>query len=139
MEEALPDNNALKIRYLGSGIFAGAIITYTILSFSYISNESALMLMIFNFLFISLVFPLKGKLVKKMMLLFVGNIVGLLWNNIFSLFAYTAVHCFGEVFNIWYAILNPLLNLVWIVSFWSMSLSFLASSRDNKSGAEIES
>lgn len=135
----MPENNVLKIQYLGSGIFAGAIIVYIILSFSYISNESALMLMIFNFLFISLVFPLKGKLGKKIMLLLVGNIVGLLWNNIFSLFAYAAVHYFGEVFNIWYAILNPLLNLVWIVSFWSISLSFLAGSRDSKSGAEIDS
>ena len=136
MEEALSQNNVLKNWYLGSGILAGAIITYAILSFSYISSESALMLMIFNLLFISLVFPLRGKLVKKMMLLLIGNIVGLLWNNIFSLFAYAAVQYLGEVFDIGYAILNPLLNLVWIVSFWSISLSFLADSRNRKGSAE---
>jgi hypothetical protein len=136
MEEALPENKVLKNWILGSGIFVGAIITYAILSFSYISSESALMLTIFNFLFVFLIFPLRGKLVKKMMLLLVGNIVGLLWNTIFSLFAYSAVHYLGEVFNLGCVILNPLLNLVWIVSFWSMSLSFLADFRKRKGSAE---
>lgn len=89
------------------------------------------MLTIFNFFFISLIFPLKGKLEKKIMLLFVGNIVGLLWNNIFSLFAYAAVYYIGEIFNVIYIILNPFLNLIWIVSFWAISLSFLVSSKDN--------
>ena len=132
----MPEHNAFKNWHLGAGILAVTIILYTILSFSYISSESAIMLMIFNFLFISLVFPLRGKLVKKMILLLVGNIVGFLWNNVFSLFAYTAVHYLGEFFNIGYAILNPLLNLLWIVSFWSISLSFLANSRNRQGSAE---
>lgn len=138
MECALPESNVIKNWYLRAGIFAGTIITYTILSFSYISSESAIMLMIFNFLFISLVFPLRGKLVKKIMLLLLGNIIGFLWNNIFSLFAYTAVHYLGESFNIGYLILNPLLNLFWIVSFWSISLSFLANSRNRQGSVEVD-
>ena len=137
MEETSFDkNNALKVRHLGLGIFAGAIITYSILFFFHVSNESAAMLMIFDFLFISLIFPLRGKFVKKTVLLLLGNIVGVMWNNIFSLFARATVYYFGEVFNVWYVILNPLLNLVWIVSFWSISLSFLADSRNRKGGLE---
>lgn len=137
MEETSFDkNDALKVRHLGVGILAGAIITYSILFFFHVSSESAAMLMIFDFLFISLIFPLSGKLVQKTVLLLVGNIVGLLWNNIFSLFARATVYYFGEVFNVWYVILNPLLNLVWIVSFWSISLSFLADSRNRKGGLE---
>jgi len=122
----------LKVRHLGLGIFAGAIITYSILFFFHVSSESAAMLMIFDFLFISLIFPLRGKFVKKAILLLVGNIVGVVWNNIFSLFARATIFYLGEVFNIWYLMLNPLLNLVWIVSFWSISLSFLAEPRNRK-------
>jgi len=129
-------NDALKVRHLGVGIFTGTIITCLILSFFNVSSESVAMLMIFDFLFISLIFPLSGKLVKKTVLLLVGNIIGLLWNNIFSLFAHATVDYFGEFFNVWYVILNPLLNLVWIVSFWSISLSFLADSRNRKGGLE---
>jgi len=70
--------------------------------------------------------------VKKAILLLVGNIVGVVWNDIFSLFARATIFYLGEVFNIWYLMLNPLLNLVWIVSFWSISLSFLAEPRNRK-------
>jgi len=137
MRWALPEHNVMNW-YFGATILAVTIITYTILSFSYISSESAIMLMIFNLLFISLVFPLRGKLAKKMTLLLVGNIVGILWNNVLSLFAYTAVQYLGEFFNIGYLILNPLLNLFWIVSFWSFSLSFLADSRKRQGSDEID-
>jgi hypothetical protein len=135
---ALPEHNVMKNRYFGPTILAITIITYTILSFSYISSESAFMLMVFNLLFISLVFPLRGKPAKKMTLLLVGNIIGILWNNALSLFAYTAVLYLGEFFNIGYLILNPLLNLFWIVSFWSISLSFLSNSRKRQGSAEID-
>ena len=136
MEKASLKKSELMTKHLCLGFLMAAVITYTILYFSPVSSASTLMLVIFNFLFVSLVFPLRGKLGKKMMLLLAGNMVGLLWNTIFSMFAYAAVHFIGEVFNVFYMILNPLLNLVWIVSFWSISLSFLVSSRDSKSGGK---
>jgi len=136
MEKASLEKSELMTKHICLGFLMAAIITYTILYFSPVSNESTLMLVIFNFLFISLIFPLRRKLGKKLTLLLVGNMIGLLWNTIFSMFAYTAVHFIGEVFNVFYMILNPLLNLVWIVSFWSISLSFLASSRDSRSLSE---
>jgi len=69
-------------------------------------------------------------------MLLIGDVIGLLWNYLFSLLAYTVVYHFGEFFNTLYIILSPFLNLVWIVSFWSISLTALANSKNRKVGAE---
>ncbi|MCW3993588.1 MAG: hypothetical protein NWE85_03360 [Candidatus Bathyarchaeota archaeon] len=120
----------VRIRHSILGFFAGIIVTYIIiLSFYLVNNQAALMLMIFDFLFVSLVFPLDGTFVKKIELLLIGNVIGLLWNSVFSSFSYVAACYFGGFLNVLYMILNPLLNLIWVVSFWSISLSVLASSK----------
>jgi len=62
-------------------------------------------------------------------MLLAGNIIGLLWNYLFSMFVVTVVNYFGRFFDIVYIILNPFVNLVWIVSFWSISLTVLANSK----------
>lgn len=124
-----------RVNHLISGFFIVAIASYTFLSFSYISNESAFMLTIFNFLFVSLTFPLNGTLTRKLSMLLIGNIVGFLWNYLFSLFSYNVAHYFGDFFNTLYIILNPFVNLLWIVSFWSLSLTILANSK-TKAGTE---
>jgi len=122
--------NMSRIRHSILGFLAGVIATYIIiLSFYCVNNEAALMLMVFDFLFVSLVFPLDGTFEKKIALLLIGNVIGLLWNSVFSSFAYVAACYFGEFLNILYILLNPLLNLIWVVSFWSISLSVLASSK----------
>ncbi len=128
--------NEWKINHLIFGFFAGAIASYVLLSSPYTSNESAYMLIIFNFLFVSLTFPLNGTLKKKSFMLLVGNAIGLLWNYLFSLFAYSVAYQFGEFFNTLYIVLSPFLNLVWIVSFWSISLTALTNSKNRKVGAE---
>ena len=123
----------VRIRRSILGVFAGIIVTYVIiLSFYLVNSEAALMLMIFDFLFVSLVFPLDGTFVKKIALLLIGNVIGLLWNSVFSSFSYVAACYFGEFLSVLYMILNPLLNLIWVVSFWSISLSVLASSKTVK-------
>ena len=124
------------MNHLIFGFFIGAIASYAILSSPHISNESAWMLTIFNFFFISLTFPLNGALTRKLCMLLIGDVIGLLWNYLFSLLAYTVVYHFGEFFNTLYIILSPFLNLVWIVSFWSISLTALANSKNRKVGAE---
>jgi len=130
VERALLKENMSRIRHSILGFFAGVIVTYIIiLSFYCVNNEAALILMVFDFLFVSLVFPLDGTFVKKISLLLIGNVIGLLWNTVFSSFAYVAACYFGEFLNILYILLNPLLNLIWVVSFWSISLSVLASSK----------
>ncbi len=117
------------MNHLIFGFFVGTIVSYAFLSSPHINNESAWMLTIFNFLFISLTFPLNGTLTRKLSMLLIGDVIGLLWNYLFSLLAYTVVYHFGEFFNTLYIILSPFLNLVWIVSFWSLSLTALASSK----------
>ena len=123
----------VRIRHSILGFFAGVIVTYVILlSFCFVNSEVAFMLMVFDFLFVSLVFPLDGSFVKKIGLLLIGNVIGLLWNSVFSSFSYVAACYFGGFLNVLYMILNPLLNLIWVVSFWSISLSVLANSKTVK-------
>jgi hypothetical protein len=119
----------LKINHLFFGLFAGAIASWILLSLPYIVNESAFMLIIFNFLFVSLIFPLNGTLTRKLSMLLAGNVIGLFWNYVFSLFVAAVVNYFGEFFNTLYMILNPFVNLIWVVSFWSISLTVLANSK----------
>ena len=115
------------------GLLSGIAILCAFLFLSHFNDESiVLMLVIFNFIFVSLVFPLNGRLTLKVTLLLIGDTIGFLWNAIFYAFTHTAVHL-SEVFNVFYTVLNPLLNLVWIVSFWSISLSFLARSKQRES------
>ena len=128
--------NALRVKHSILGFSVGAISSYLLLSSPYISDESALMLLIFNLLFVFLIFPLNGTLTTKTCMLLVGNVIGFFWSNLFSLFAHAATYYFGAIFSALYIILNPLINFVWIVSFWSVSLSVLANSEKRKSEAE---
>jgi hypothetical protein len=130
--------NEWRIDHLISGFSIGAIASYMLLSSSFVSNESVYMLIIFNFLFVSLTFPLDGTLTRKISMLLIGNIIGLFWNYLFSLFAYTVAYYLGESFNTLYIILSPLVNLIWIVSFWSISLTALANSKDKKLGLKLD-
>jgi hypothetical protein len=132
VKESKMEVSRLKIKHLAFGFFVGVITSYMFLSSSYISTESKCMIIIFNFLFISLTFPLNGTLAKKLSLLLIGNIVGLLWNYLFSMLAYTFAYYAGEFFNTLYIILNPFINLTWIVSFWSLSLTILAKSKKQR-------
>ncbi|HEY4674898.1 MAG TPA: hypothetical protein VIH48_02460 [Candidatus Bathyarchaeia archaeon] len=111
------------------GFSMGIILSYTLLSLPFVNNESSWTLPAFNFLFVSLTFPLNGALVKKVFLLITGDFVCLLWNYLISLLAHTFVYSFGDIFNTLYMIFTPLLNLFMIVSFWSVSLTVLARGR----------
>jgi hypothetical protein len=62
-------------------------------------------------------------------MLLAGNIIGLLWNYLFSMLVATVANYFGEFFDTVYIILNPFVNLIWIVSFWSISLTVLVNSK----------
>jgi len=50
------------------------------------------------------------------------------------LFAYTLAYYLGESFNTLYIILSPFINLIWIVSFWSITLTALTNSKKQKAG-----
>ncbi len=128
------EENSWRIDHLLFGFFIVAIISYVLLFSFFVSNESVYMLIIFNFLFVSLTFPLDGTLTRKISMLLIGNVVGLFWNYLFSLFACTVAYYLGGFFNSLYIILSPFVNLVWIVSFWSLSLTALTNSKKQKAG-----
>jgi hypothetical protein len=107
------------------GLFLEAIMLCLITSFRFINIESTVTLLIFNLLFLSTTFQLNGPRNRKLGMLALGNVIGLFWNFFLYFFAIAGVTLFGEIFNIFYAVFYPLLNFMWIVSFWSLSLSVL--------------
>jgi hypothetical protein len=122
----------MRINHIVFGLLFGAAVSYVFLSFPLINKETVFTLIMFNFLFISLTFPLNGTLQRKVGMLLIGNIIGLFWNHIFSLFAANACSYFGEFYNVLFIIFNPFLNLIWIVSYWSISLTALTISKTKK-------
>lgn len=124
----------MKANHMVFGLLLGAAVSSIFLSFPFIQEETRFTLIIFNFLFISLTFQLNGTLQRKVCMLLTGNVIGLFWNSIFSLFAGTASSYFGEFCNVLFIILNPFLNLIWMVSFWSISLTLLTASKTKKQG-----
>jgi hypothetical protein len=111
-------------------IFLEAIILCLIASFRLINLQSTVTLLIFNILFVSLIFQLNGSVLKKIFMLTAGNIVGLFLNLIFYYFSLAGYDYFGVVFNAFYTLIYPILNLMWIVPFWSLSLGFLPKEQE---------
>jgi hypothetical protein len=112
-----------------SFFFLEAIALCLIASLRLINLESTIMLIIFNLLFASLIFQLRGAVNRKLGLLAFGNVIGLLWNFIFCSISQAGTWFFGEGFNVVYAIFYPFLDFMWIVSFWSLSLVVLTTNR----------
>jgi hypothetical protein len=119
----------LKIHKALLTILIAVVVALSLIaSYRLMSIESTITLLIFNFLFISLIFQLKGTLAKKTLILATGNLVGFLCNFVFFNFSYAGLNLFGEQFKVVYTFLFPFLNLFWIVPFWSFSLSFFVDS-----------
>jgi hypothetical protein len=118
------------------GLLLGAVVSYIFLFLLLINRETVFSLIMFNFLFISLTFPLNGTLQRKVGMLLIGNVMCIFWTHIFSLFAATVCGYFGGIYNALFIILSPFLNLIWIVSFWSISLTVLIAP-ETKSGIKI--
>jgi hypothetical protein len=116
-------------------LFAEAIVLCLIASFRLINLETTVTLLIFNMLFTTVIFQLRGSVNRKLGLLLMGNIIGLLWSYIFCFLSAVGTSIFGEGFNVVYAIFYPFLNFMWVVSFWSLSLALLAPSKN--AGTEV--
>lgn len=121
---------------VGSGFAAVIILSH--FQLVQILDISALVAIIFfNLLFVFLLFPLEGTLLRKIVLLFAGNIVGLLWYLIqLSLKDASMFFLSPDAFKIITIVTKPLIDFVWIVSIWSLSLSVLASAKRKTEGLE---
>ena len=84
-------------------------------------------IIVFNFLFVFLLFPLEGTLHRKTVLLLVGNTVGVLWYIIQLSFTDAFYFLNTETFRVVFLVAKPLIDFVWIVAVWSISLSMLTS------------
>jgi hypothetical protein len=108
-------------------VFAVAIL-FTQFQIGHILDMSALIaISFFNLLFVFLLFPLEGPLLRKIMLLFAGNSVGVLWYLIQLSFEEAFFFLNTGAFKIIILVAKPIIDFVWIVSVWSVSLSVLAS------------
>jgi hypothetical protein len=83
----------------------------------------------FNLLFLFLLFPLEGPIFRKTVLLIGGNTVGVMWYFIQLSFEKAFSVLNTDTFKIITLIVTPLINFVWIVAIWSLSLSVLSSYR----------
>jgi hypothetical protein len=104
------------------------IVFCIIVSFQLIGWTYAATLTIFSLLFVSLTFPLNGSLLQKMFLLTVGNIIGLSWNLIYYYISRSGINFFRgfeDIFNAFCMLAYPFMCLIWIVPFWSLSISLL--------------
>ena len=106
-----------------------AVAICLLVSFQLVGLEATVNLLCFNLLFISLTFILKIPFNTKLILLALGNVLGVLCNFFFSLFRNAGITIFGNAFNLVYVILYPFFNFMWIVTYWSLSLAALASKR----------
>jgi len=114
---------------VGVGVAVTMFLAYSLLHC--MPNEPALVsIAVFNFLFIFLIFPLEGSLLRKVFLLLSGNIVGLAWYLVQLSFEAASAHYLEMgAFKVIYVVMGPIIDLIWIVSFWSLGLSFLASTQ----------
>jgi len=114
------------------GLSIEAITLCLILSFTLINIAATITLSIFNLFFLSLIIHLNGTLNKKIGILAVGNITGLLWNFVLHYFAIAGNTFFGNPFNLAYKVSYPFLNFMWVVAFWSLSLTVLSKPTSNQ-------
>ncbi|MCW4034242.1 MAG: hypothetical protein NWF03_02630 [Candidatus Bathyarchaeota archaeon] len=114
---------------IGTGIAAAILFTHFRLL--HIFDLSALVaISFFNLLFVCLLFPLEGPILRKIGLLFAGNIVGVAWYLI--QYAFQEASFFfvtTDAFKFITIFAKPLIDFVWIVTLWSISLSVLASTK----------
>ncbi len=113
------------------GLFLVVTIALTlVISYRLINEASAATLIIFTFLFASLIFQLEGSRSRKLVLLTIGNTIGLFWSFAFHYFGVVGTLAFGDGFKILNVVIFPFLNLMWIVPFWSLSVGLLPKMRN---------
>jgi len=120
------------INYLVKILLIQLIFLCILSSARFVNQQSTLVLIIFNILFLSIGFQLNGSLNLKLCLLALGNFIGFLWNLLFNAFVSAAFISFGEAFKNIYIITYPFLNSLWVISFWSWSLTFFRPLKEHE-------
>ncbi len=106
-------------------------------SLYFLDVQSAVTLCLFNLLFGSIMSQLRGSAIKKVIVIVVGNFIGFFWNWVFLYFFSAGIRVFGGGFDSAYTIIYPLLNLMWVVPFWAVSLGFLSKAQKPTAKTEV--
>jgi hypothetical protein len=99
------------------------VFPYMFFGFSLVSMP----ILFFNAVFIFLIFPLKGQLFHKISLATICTIVSFGWEYFLACLVANTFHYLGGLSGAVYFVINPFLELFWIVSMWAVGLSVLAS------------
>ncbi len=134
MDKTVERVGYLKLRPNLFHLFIGIVLMIftLIIQFLWIGqiyNPTMVALATFNLLFVFLLFPLDGSLSQKFILLISGNLVGILWYIIQTFFEQIFFFTDVDIFRIMLLIVKPLTDFMWLVVFWSFSLSILSSTK----------
>jgi hypothetical protein len=110
------------VKHLAFGMFVTAVLSCIFLLFQYLSIEDTVVLTAFNVVFVSMTFTLNGSLAVKATMLLGCEVVGSLWIRIFSLLASRNEGIAGA-----FLFLSPFVNLGWVITFYSVTLTVLAN------------
>jgi hypothetical protein len=102
------------------------IICATITNKWLMDGPSVIILFLFNAFFILILSQLYGNISIKASILIVGNLLGTGLNILFYALAQVIHNLFGLSTSIVLTVTYPILNFVWIVPFWSLSLSLFS-------------
>ncbi len=105
------------------------ILIFHVLWIGQFDNSTMITLVFFNLIFVFLLFPLDGPLMHKFILLISGNLVGTLWYILQAFFDQVFFFTGLEVLRIMLLFVKPLTDFMWLVVFWSFSLSILSSTK----------
>jgi hypothetical protein len=89
-------------------------------------GPSVIILLLFNSFFILILSQLYGNISIKALILIIGNLLGTSLNILFYAFAQNIHMLFGLSTSIVLTVTYPILNFIWIVPFWSLSLSLFS-------------
>jgi uncharacterized membrane protein len=107
--------------------------TLTVIICAVISNKwlmdgpSVIIVLLFNVLFTLILSQLHGSISTKASILTVGNLLGTALNLLFYAFAEDLHTLTGLSTSVVLTVTYPILNFVWIVPFWSLSLSLFSN------------
>ena len=127
----------LKLSWLFLILMVESITVLLVASLWFLNVQSTVTLCLFNVLFGSITSQLEGSVIKKVALLVAGNFIGFFWNLVFLYFFSAGIQVFGGGFDAAYTIIYPLLNLMWVVPFWAVSLGFLPNAHKTAAKTDV--
>ncbi|MCW4001082.1 MAG: hypothetical protein NWE93_12665 [Candidatus Bathyarchaeota archaeon] len=116
------------IRRLAEFLLVEIILLSLLITHLQADFQSTIALLIFNALFISLMSRLQGNPLTKLGLITAGNILFATWNCLFHALTLSVASInlvSDSTLKVLYTISYPLFNSFLVISFWSLSLTFL--------------